>query len=63
MIQNHWDAGKEALGGKFNTVWILPQETREFSSKQPQFIPKGTRRKDKQTPKKLKTKTQKSEQK
>ena len=22
MIQNHWDAGKEALGGKFITVWI-----------------------------------------
>jgi len=22
MIQNYWDAGKEAQGGKFITVWI-----------------------------------------
>ena len=22
MIQNLWDAGKEALGGKFITIWI-----------------------------------------
>lgn len=65
MIQNHWD-GEKKLQEESLTQYEFTSETRrEFSSKQPQFIPKGTReRKDKQTPKKLKNKnTRKSEQK
>ena len=43
--------GKSSAKGKVQSNTSLPQETRETSNKQPNFIPKGNQKKKKITPK------------